>query len=193
MNKFLAIDIETTGLNEEKCQVLEVGVVVGDYSDTPVVELPCKRWRLAYDYIIGEPFALKMNAKLIEDMCTQPIEVDGLRTNYSWNPASVIESLAGFMDEHKLEKASLAGKNVGSFDLRFLRRMPSWAMVRHHHRILDPGMLWKRRGEVLTSDTVECIKRAGLEWDTKKLHSAIWDCRLVIELLRAGEKQLAGE
>ncbi len=190
-NKFLVLDIETTGLNEHKCQILEVGAVVGDYSDTPVTDLPFWRARFAYDYVVGEPYALRMNAHLIADMVDKPVERDGMLCNYM--PVEDFPAvLARFIRDHMGvgHKPALGGKNVGTFDLRFLRLTPNWFFVPHHHRLLDPAMLFKLPGETLPPDTPNCIKRAGLEWDSKKLHNAVWDCRLVVELLRIGEKKL---
>lgn len=190
MNNFLAIDIETTGLNEGVCQILEIGMVLGDYTATPVADLPYKRWRFAYHVVVGEPFALRMNAQLISDMIDRPVMVDGMDTNYIEPDQWALQAVSWLKSLNCYEKLALAGKNVSTFDIRFLQRMKHWQELRYHHRLLDPGMLWKRRGEVLAPDTKECIRRSGLPWDSGKLHSAIWDCRLVVELLRTGEERL---
>ena len=186
--KFLLIDIETTGLNEIEHQVLEVGVVLGDYT-TPVENLPVNRWRFDWDPIIGHPFALNMNQQLIKDLISKPEIVDGHPTNYiEWErfPLELAHWIYKYVGDGKV---TLAGKNVASFDLRFLRQNPNWHCVKYHHRIMDPAILFfDPETDKVLPDTAECLKRAGIQWDKSRLHNAIDDCKLVLELLRYYER-----
>lgn len=181
--KFLSIDIETTGLDESWCQILEIGAVLGDLTDTPVLDLPWFHTRLYYDKVIGQPYALHLNAEIIKDMD---------KRDPGWNylhPDSVSSALCIWLEKVVPlgTKLTVAGKNYGSFDRRFLAKIPRWPNERFHHRYLDPGNLfWMPDSDTVLPDTKECILRAGLAWDAKKLHSAVWDARLVVELVRAG-------
>ena len=68
--KYVSIDIETTGINREKCQVLSIGAVIEDTNNPrPIEELP--KFHAAIvgrEGLYGEPFALNMNKSLIENI-----------------------------------------------------------------------------------------------------------------------------
>jgi oligoribonuclease len=67
--KYVSIDIETTGIDREKCEILSIGAVIEDTSNpNPIEELP--RFHAAIrrrdrQGFYGEPVALTMNAGLI--------------------------------------------------------------------------------------------------------------------------------
>lgn len=184
--KFVSVDLETTGLDESYCQILEFGAVIADTTDfdTPVEDLPSLHYRFYYDRLIGDPYALHLNSKIIGDMIKRP-------SNYLYiNIDSLWSSFASWLDGCKFAiegKVTLAGKNVGSFDRRFLSKVPRWDWRRFHHRYLDPALyFFNPQTDTVLPDTKECIKRAGICWDDFSLHSALNDARLVVELLRKG-------
>lgn len=64
--KYLSIDIETTGLNPEKHQILSIGVIVEDTArKLPFELLPKFHCAVVSDEITGGLFALNMNKDLI--------------------------------------------------------------------------------------------------------------------------------
>jgi DNA polymerase III epsilon subunit-like protein len=81
-------------------------------------------------------------------------------------------------------KITVTGKNVGSFDSRFLERLKGWNSGLFHHRILDPGSLYF---QPLVDDALpsldECAKRAGL--GKPVTHNALEDAQLVVEIVRS--------
>jgi oligoribonuclease (3'-5' exoribonuclease) len=181
MRRFVSMDIEATGLDDEKCQILEFGAVMGDFSDTPVDKLPSFVMRFKYDIVVGEPMGLAMNADLIRDMANNV---------GSWFK---ISDLAGAFDYWLLSQGinlatiprlTVTGKNIGSYDRRFLARVPGWDWSAYSHKFLDPGSLFFRptEDEELPS-TVLCASRAGVVMG--KRHSALEDARYVVEMIRA--------
>jgi len=65
--KYVSIDIETSGLDKEKCQILEVGAIIEDTKNPlPFDEIPKYTCIIGWDEIIGEVFALDMNARIIK-------------------------------------------------------------------------------------------------------------------------------
>jgi oligoribonuclease len=70
--KYISIDIETTGIDREKCEILSIGAVIEDTENIkPIEELPkfhsaIKRYDRQGFY--GEPTALIMNAELIKSI-----------------------------------------------------------------------------------------------------------------------------
>lgn len=184
--KYVSVDLETTGLDESYCQILEFAAVIGDTTDfcTPVEEFPSLTYRFYYDRVIGDPYALHLNRGLLNDMVSRPSSYLYINIDSLWS------SFANWLDTQKFAiegKVMLAGKNVGSFDRRFLNKVPRWDWRRFHHRYLDPAhYFFKPLTDAVLPDTKECIKRSGINWEDFRLHTALNDARLVVELLRKG-------
>ena len=65
--KYISIDIETTGLDREACQILSVGAVIEDTNNPlPLTELPTFHCAIKRSSVYGELYALNMNKDLIE-------------------------------------------------------------------------------------------------------------------------------
>ena len=64
--KFCSIDIESTGLDLEKCQVLQIGAIIEDTLNIkPLEECPTFNCIIIHDELTGSPFALNMNKMII--------------------------------------------------------------------------------------------------------------------------------
>ena len=70
--KYISIDVETTGLNPETCQILSIGAVIEDtQKQLDFEEIPkfhCTILKNERDIISGEIYALNMNRDLIESI-----------------------------------------------------------------------------------------------------------------------------
>ncbi len=181
--RYVSIDIETTGLDEENCQILELGAMIDDWV-TPVEDLPVFHCYIKHDRIKGEAFALSMHSVILERIAK------GSCFN-TLKPSDVGESLAKWLFENKVEPHHVlaAGKNFAAFDLQFLKRLNSGFLetkfidhVRFKHRFIDPGMLWMMPGDTEPPNTKTCMERAGLPGDVA--HTAVEDARVVIQLVR---------
>lgn len=198
--KILSIDIETTGLDPEKSQILEFAVVYEDtelYKERQVNNLPFINVIIAHKYIYGDPYALNLNKEVIEkinifhqnpslssDINCNIIEQNGL-----------IHSFLRFLKLNNIdnieEKVNIIGKNFGLFDKLFLDRviyndrsfMNSFKWSR---RLLDPAIIWHDpRVDAHLPDTATCLQRAGLT--TEGMHTALEDARNMIKLYRLGK------
>jgi oligoribonuclease len=64
---FVSIDIETTGLNPEECEVLSIGAIIEDTEKIlPYEELPKFHVAILHENVKGSLYALNMNKELIE-------------------------------------------------------------------------------------------------------------------------------
>jgi oligoribonuclease len=64
--KYLSIDIETTGLDPETCQILSVGIIVEDTNNVlPYDKIPKFHCAINREHISGSPYAINMNKDLI--------------------------------------------------------------------------------------------------------------------------------
>jgi oligoribonuclease len=67
--RYVSIDLETTGLDPENCQVLSIGAVIEDTNDIkPLDELPTFHGVIKRRAISGETYAINMNRDLIQTM-----------------------------------------------------------------------------------------------------------------------------
>jgi DNA polymerase III epsilon subunit-like protein len=179
---YVSLDIETTGLNPENCQVLEIGAVVDD-GTTPVEDCPTFHCYVDHGLILGEPYAVSMHPTILRRIATH-------EKGYTYlQPWEVATRFRDFLKEHgldpEIEKIVVAGKNYASFDARFLCKLTNWDKhVRVHHRILDPAALyWQPEIDgVELPDTKTCMERASISGEVA--HTAVEDARVVALLIR---------
>lgn len=197
--KYVSIDIETTGLNPEKCQILQIGAVIEDTSNPlPLEELPKFNCIIEHDDYSGQPTALKMNSWIFEILAglENKTKDDRLayRKEHNIIPVGLVaRSLQmwlmdnGMIPEFINEpvKITVAGKNFASFDLQFLKRLPNWgSSVQVRQRIIDPAVMltdWKNDDTLPNLNT--CLKRLDLTGEVT--HDAVSDAWDVIRVIRA--------
>ena len=67
--KYVVIDIETTGLNPEECEILSIGAIIEDTETVlPYEQLPKFHVGILHENVKGSLFALNMNKDLIETL-----------------------------------------------------------------------------------------------------------------------------
>lgn len=68
--KYVSIDLETTGLNDETDSILSIGLVIEDTKNLlPFDEIPKLHLYIQKDRIEGSLFAVNMNRAIIEKLC----------------------------------------------------------------------------------------------------------------------------
>jgi oligoribonuclease len=209
--KYVSIDIETTGINREKCQVLSIGAVIEDTNNPlPIKDLP--KFHAAIigrEGLYGEPFALNMNKDLIETIVRyqtansdeERLDIETItRTKFFKEENIVIEfynwlAQNGMIDgvtEFTFNKGlptkkvylNVAGKNFATFDKVFLEQLPRWKqLIDCRNRILDPAILFVdwNEDEALPGLGL-CKERAGVNGVVT--HNALEDAIDVVEVLR---------
>lgn len=177
---YVAIDIETTGLEPSWCQTIEVAAVIDMGNGQPHERLP--RWHcyVAHDRIVGEPFALSMHAEILRRIATR-------EKGYTYHkPEFVMKFLAKFLFDHGIDqfRVTAAGKNFGSFDLQFLKMLPDYGRhVKFHHRSIDVVTeFWRPTEDIELPDTKTCLERAGLPAAVS--HKAMADAEQIVHLVR---------
>jgi len=183
---YVSIDIETTGLDPETCQILEIGAVWDDWTK-PIDELRTYRRLVVHSEYRGNAYALALNAALLK-------RLSGEREPWFLDPEQVADDFATWLKGCGWDgRTGLtpAGKNFASFDRQFLKRLPRFEeVVKLHHRTLDPAVLFLRPDDEKLPDSKTCYERAGL--DNKVAHTAVEDALAVVRLVRLGIKRLKG-
>lgn len=196
--KYVSIDIETTGLNPEKCQILQIGAIIEDtnhvvhYDDLP--KFSCI---VEHDEYSGQPTALSMNSWIFEILAGLEGKVKDAKLAYRKEhnilPVGLVARSFqmwlinnGMIPEFINEpvKITAAGKNFGSFDKLFLQKLPNWgSSVQIRQRIIDPAVLvtdWKN--DETLPNLNSCMKRLGI--DGEVTHDALADAWDVIRVIR---------
>lgn len=206
--KYVSIDIETTGLDPEKNQIVEVGAVLDEIgSTTPIEELPKFRAVLIHEEMAMGAYC----ANLHKDLWTEILKVQKLNTPAIDKHWFIVGKLPGkestyyclpkhfetlfnewlrtvcpsfIIDDDKLiVKINISGKNAGTFDIPFLEALPGWqGLVKFHRRVLDPASHCIQPDDEHIPDLQECLRRCGFE-DTVK-HTAVDDAIDIIRVIR---------
>lgn len=185
---YVSIDLETTGLDPDVCQILEFGAVIDDWH-TPIENLPQfhyyvlpRRRVRGQMYLTGSPFALALNAKILKIIDSTHFETEA-------RPEKNLGArFADWLAQHKVDPlhVTAAGKNFASFDLQFLNSVAHFSKyVNFKHRTIDPALFyWRPDIDSCLPNTAECLKRAG--FNSHVAHTAIEDCISIIQLIRRG-------
>jgi DNA polymerase III epsilon subunit-like protein len=182
--KYVSIDIETTGIDPELDQVIEIGAVIDNLSNPqPINKLRTYRKYVVNKRYSGNPYALWLNSQALKN-------IHDRNPSYTYlPPEDIAESLFSFLSSEfpiKQNKVNLvvAGKNFGSFDKLFLTKLPKMnELISFGHRAIDPAMLYfdpKIDTELPSSKL--CMERAGLAGEVA--HTAVEDAIMIIKLIR---------
>lgn len=190
MINYVSIDLETTGLNPDYCQILEFGAIIDNGEN--IHDLPFFAAYIINDPIVGQPFALQMNQQILKNIALRS-------TTWSHNylyPKELAPRFHDFLKGHgytRDTKITVAGKNFAGFDDRFLSKLPNWTKhIRTRQRVLDPGPLyWKPKTDgFVLPDLQECMRRADIKGEVQ--HNAIDDAMVVVKLIRKYLEQCDG-
>lgn len=178
--RYVSIDIETTGLDPEKHQILEIAAIIEDTEQLlNFDEIPKFRVLLYHEEMLGTLEAMVMNLELLREMGNSSLTM----------PSNTFVKFQKFLKENEIvTPIVIAGKNFQGFDKRFLEKLVAWNPLAFSRRVLDPAILfvdWEK-DENLPSLS-ECYTRAGLG-KIENEHSALHDAYNVIMCIRYGTK-----
>lgn len=186
--KIVSIDIETTGLDHNYCDILEFGAIIDDLNNLkPVNELPrfhCYFLPVNNGLYMGQPYALSMHPVIFRRIANR-------EAGYTYvSPHKFGYMFNKFLNENGIERDSakdrtvinVAGKNV-SFDIGFLENKTDInKFVGLRHRVIDPSILFLTRDDNAIPGTSELKKRLGM--GDNVAHTALADAEDVINVIR---------
>ncbi len=185
--QYFSIDIETTGLNPNCDQILQIGIAFEDTDDiTTFKDIPKAEVLVKHKRIEGQPFAINMNQDLIRRLADKNNTEDKIWDHEieMWLRKFINIHTKGGIDGKST--INVAGKNFNSFDRVFLEKHINPCYLRFRHRAIDPAMLcidW-------TSDKLpslqECLENCKENGKVK--HTAVEDALDVIRIIRLKTK-----
>jgi len=166
---YIALDLETTGLDPEKDQILEIGAV---YDDGVSKIKDLKTFRIISPNIrfSGNAFALSLNSNLLKEISENKICSNIVIEFEKW-----IEKI---IEEDNGITPTFAGKNVANFDIPFL--ISNGFTIKYHHRILDIGSCYYSKFGYIPSlsEINQYIGNSGVT------HKALDDALDVVKAIR---------
>ena len=185
--RYVSLDLETSGPHPQRHQVLELAAVIEDSRrPLPLAELPAFRRVVRHPEYVGTAGALALNARLLVELA------DKTPNSELCTPDELLPQLREFLllhgfrpDRNGCVAVTMAGKNVASYDLGFLKELPGYgALVRADPAMLDPAAFYLnwRKDSRLPSMSI-CKARARFD-DHEVAHEALADALDVVRLLR---------
>lgn len=164
MGHLVAVDLETSGLDPNVHEIIEVGLVwVKEYEDRQLIQQ--MEMVLPFDESRADPKALEINGWGKREF------------GPTVDPAWARDFMVGVLSD-----AHLVGKNPASFDARFLERFLNNAPW--HHRMVDVGAVCMGRFRLLEPPkTAEVEELTGIRIPENKRHSALADARWAWDVL----------
>ena len=205
--KYYSIDVETTGLNTEKCELLEFAALMEDTNNLKSREdIPTYEKIIIRDFMCGQPGAFHMNNRIMKILSEyehaelKGVFASGYNLIHEGNLARdfyyfSLEHYAG-MDKEKVDdlrrrkkmdrklKIWVAGKNFSAFDKIFILRIPEFSRYfQIVHRVADPSTIYTDFiNDEAFSNLPTILER--LDLDSNISHKASDDAWNVIQALR---------
>jgi len=195
--RYVSIDIETTGLDPETCQILQIGAVIEDTRVLKLVEdLPKFQCLIEHTLISGSPFALNMNRELVEKLGelerAEREDRADIRKRYNIIPLNLVaKSIRMWLEANDIKEdanspvsINVAGKNFASFDKPFLKKLPNWnSLINVRSRLIDPAILcmdWEN--DLSLPNLQTCMQRSHVKGEVT--HDALQDAVDVVRTIR---------
>jgi len=190
--KYISLDVETTGLNPYRDQVLEIGMVLDDLTNpVPLDELPRFHCYVKPHRIHGNIVALSMNARILDILVKfekRQIPTEELKEHPVLAPKKVEDFIEKWLKRNGFqpgESLNIAGKNPAGFDIPFLEGLLSdKSTVVFRHRVIDPSTHFWEPGDVAMPNLNLCLKRAFPYEETLVTHRAVDDAMAIVRLVR---------
>jgi hypothetical protein len=198
--QYVSLDIETTGLDLKKNQIVEVGAVLDCIgSTTPIKDLPKFRAVLLHDEMSMGTYCANLHKDLWAEILEITPEAYLSVKNYGAAESSGTlycfpEKFESFFHNWLYQslqlpsnvseiKINIAGKNAGTFDIPFLEALPGWqGLVKFRRRVLDPASHCILPSDEHIPDLQECLKRCGLGGTVN--HTAVDDAIDIVRIIR---------
>lgn len=173
---YISIDIESTGLDADVHQILEFAAVLwvndGPVEDQPYVNFVVDPRIEGEKYIVGDPYALQMNHRLI----TKIVEGEGRAISFVMSRLKQLLHTYGISPENPI---AIIGQNFGKMDFQFLRRVEDWPANYFSHRFFDVSTIAATRDGMQSAANILDIP--DIEGDK---HEALYDARVALHWVR---------
>ena len=182
--KYVSIDLEMTGLDSTKHDILEFGAIIDDLEfQLPLDKLPRFHVYFCKDHFVGEAGALSMHSRLFKIIDEKNPNHKFVFNDHIGKPFKNFLLQNGYELKNDKVNISVAGKCFGTFDLQFLKNRTDFCShIKVNSRILDPAILYYEKGDKKLPDLKTCLERTGVPSNVN--HTAMSDALDVVKLIR---------
>lgn len=198
---YFSLDLETTGLDFDSDQIIEFGAIFEDPNiQHSFEEIPKFKRIIRYKKYNGSAVAINMNARIFKILAEYEMKPKAEKEEFAKlhniiAPENLMDEFQAFVIQCYLKYdlpvpaggINVAGKNFGTFDLRFIEaHKRDWLFqgsLKIKNRIADPGPLfvnWYTDENI--PGLLECKEKAGVKGVVT--HDALEDAWDVIQVLR---------
>jgi oligoribonuclease (3'-5' exoribonuclease) len=177
LESYIALDIETSGLDLNQSRVLELAAIYDD-GVSPIDKLSTFRMIVADGPLTyAEPMAMSMNADLLKEI--HIARESGTYTNTE-TVAIAFNNWCIDLPNKDKKKLTLGGKNISGFDLPILANH-NFNVELFKNRVIDVGSLYLLEfGRVPSLDEINALLGRS-----SVTHRALDDCFDVVHAIRA--------
>jgi len=174
----VVVDVETGGFNEQTDALLQIAAVILHMDDNG--QLQCQETHTCH----VTPFeGANMDPKSLEINGIDPHHPLRMAIDERQALPKIFKPVRQAMKENNCKRAILVGHNA-SFDLKFINAAAERAGIKrnpfHPFSTFDTvSLAGLAYGQTVLSRSVQS---AGLEWDNREAHSAIYDAEMTAEL-----------
>lgn len=208
--KYVAIHLQTGGLEPSTHSILEIGAIVEDTEkNLSYEEIPKFQTMVEHPVYHGEPYAFYSNRELFrqlilpeEQRTRKVIKYEKLAyTFFSWVKSHIFTRAVDYSNVvkfcyledglaesvyHEAIVMNVAGKNFGVFQQKFLKEIPEYnKYIKMNYRIIDPSIFYLDiKNDEFMPGSEDCKKRAGITTEENITSNTLSECWDVISLLR---------
>ena len=178
--KYLSVDLETTGLDHTKHSVIEFAAILADTNNGGEIK-GAFRGHIFPENMVWDSYCLRLHREWLDWILNIPQAKWAENLIYS-DMVQLMGAFAAWRETYGLEKSvSVAGKNFGTFDSRFL--MGNYCDRWYKRRIIDVGTMYREKGDDVLPDLETCKRRSGLFESNRVAHDALSDAMDVVKLV----------
>lgn len=174
----VVVDVETGGFNEQTDALLQIAAVILDIDINGLIY--CKETHTCH----VTPFAgANMDPKSLEINGIDPDHPLRMAIDEKQALPKIFKPIRSSLKDHNCKRAILVGHNA-NFDLKFLNAAADRSGIKrnpfHPFSTFDTvSLAGLAYGQTVLSRSVQA---AGLDWDNREAHSAIYDAEKTAEL-----------
>ncbi len=174
----VVVDVETGGFNEQTDALLQIAAVILDMNDEGSI-------------YIKETHTCHVNPFEGANMDPKSLEINGIDPDHPLRMAidekqalpKIFKPIRSSLKHHNCKRAILVGHNA-NFDLKFINAAADRSGIKrnpfHPFSTFDTvSLAGLAYGQTVLSRSVQA---AGLDWDNREAHSAIYDAEKTAEL-----------
>ena len=185
---YVSIDVETTGLDTDKFQILQLGAVAWTNDDineclTFEMNLDPTRGEPRGNYgrsIVGDPYALALNGWLLKEIadgkgaCHSTVRDEFGQFLHQFNTRAGVVQGGGYI--------WAVGQNFGAFDWPFLKNIPGFQKKLFSHRFTEVGTFMADRDgpHSGTEDFTRIAEKYNIQGE---VHHALFDAKCTLAKL----------